>query len=442
MTSDLNKGITSITYNHLNLPTQVYWAADKKIDYLYNAAGQKLKKTVRDGGTIKTVDYLDGFQYAGGILQFFPHGEGYVKATQINESPTNPDYAFNFVFNYTDHLGNVRLSFSKDPVTYQLKIMEENHYYPFGLKHSVYSGSLRDYKEDPAGPGGTILTNVTQTAYQYKYNGKELQDELGLNMYDMDMRQYDPAIGRWVVLDPVIHHSMSPYNAFDNNPVFWADPSGADAMSLIDEMWKRTEDGTNSHWKQSSDENDSKDTEYKNEKGETIAVTDDGSNDVITVPNEMLDGFVENVAWTRQEQLDSEGWNGYWKTEILGFETIEELDNFFGIATSDWSRNKLIKYWQDPTILNWMGYVSAEVIESWLDPVNHLPSPDIKFKQAKGSIKVDASPSLINANKNPWILFNREMGVGKFTKEKFGSSDAAIKARLKEYSNWKTKNGY
>ena len=60
-------------------------------------------------------------------------------------------------------------------------------------------------------------------------NGKELQDELGLNMYDMDMRQYDPAIARWVVLDPVIHHSMSPYNAFDNNPVFWADPSGADA---------------------------------------------------------------------------------------------------------------------------------------------------------------------------------------------------------------------
>src|SRR5690606_17308949 len=76
---DRNKGITSITYNHLNLPTQIYWAADKKIDYLYNAAGQKVKKTVRDGSTIKTVDYLDGFQYAGGILQFFPHAEGYIK---------------------------------------------------------------------------------------------------------------------------------------------------------------------------------------------------------------------------------------------------------------------------------------------------------------------------------------------------------------------------
>lgn len=52
------------------------------------------------------------------------------------------------------------------------------------------------------------------------------------------MRQYDPAIARWVVMDPVIHHSMSPYNAFDNNPVFWADPSGADveASSIMSDI--------------------------------------------------------------------------------------------------------------------------------------------------------------------------------------------------------------
>ena len=46
-------------------------------------------------------------------------------------------------------------------------------------------------------------------------------------MYAMDMRQYDPAIGRWVVQDPIVHFNYSPYSAFDNNPVFWADPSGA-----------------------------------------------------------------------------------------------------------------------------------------------------------------------------------------------------------------------
>ena len=47
----------------------------------------------------------------------------------------------------------------------------------------------------------------------------------------MDMRQLDPAIGRWVVQDPVVHHEFSPYSAFDNNPVYWSDPSGADSQT-------------------------------------------------------------------------------------------------------------------------------------------------------------------------------------------------------------------
>jgi hypothetical protein len=45
----------------------------------------------------------------------------------------------------------------------------------------------------------------------------------------MDVRSYDPAIGRFTSIDPVTHHSMSPYVAFDNNPIYWSDPSGADA---------------------------------------------------------------------------------------------------------------------------------------------------------------------------------------------------------------------
>jgi hypothetical protein len=48
----------------------------------------------------------------------------------------------------------------------------------------------------------------------------------------MDFRDYDPAIARWTGIDPVTHHNMSPYMAFDGNPVFWADPSGADADSI------------------------------------------------------------------------------------------------------------------------------------------------------------------------------------------------------------------
>ena len=77
-----------------------------------------------------------------------------------------------------------------------------------------------------------LSERTTVPGYQYKFNGQEWQHELGLNLYDMDYRDYDPAIGRWTGIDPVTHHSMSPYNGFDNNPVFWADPSGADGHNF------------------------------------------------------------------------------------------------------------------------------------------------------------------------------------------------------------------
>ncbi|SFO38877.1 RHS repeat-associated core domain-containing protein [Paenimyroides ummariense] len=70
--------------------------------------------------------------------------------------------------------------------------------------------------------------------YKYKLNGKEYEDSFGLNIYEMDLRQLDPAIGRWLVQDPVTHHYFSPYSAFDNNPVYWSDPSGADATKILD----------------------------------------------------------------------------------------------------------------------------------------------------------------------------------------------------------------
>ncbi len=73
-------------------------------------------------------------------------------------------------------------------------------------------------------------------------------------MYAMDMRQYDPAIARWVVQDPVVHHNMSPYNAFDNNPVYWADPSGADATSYINFLWNITPQGTSAQYGNTSNE--------------------------------------------------------------------------------------------------------------------------------------------------------------------------------------------
>jgi hypothetical protein len=65
MYRDENKQIVFISYNHLNLPVEILFENGSTIHYLYNAAGQKLRKIVSDIATsgVSTTEYLDGFQY-------------------------------------------------------------------------------------------------------------------------------------------------------------------------------------------------------------------------------------------------------------------------------------------------------------------------------------------------------------------------------------------
>jgi RHS repeat-associated protein len=189
---DKNKSITTpITYNHLNLPTKIIFPTGN-IVYIYTASGQKMQKILTEGASITTTDYLGGYQYQNTVLQFFPTAEGYVKNTPV--SGTN---AYSYVYNYTDHLGNVRLSYTKNPSTNVLTILEENSYYPFGMKHTISNAVVQGQD------------------YKYKYNGKELQDELGLNVYDYGARQYMPDLGRWMQSDPLINDLDFTFNPND-----------------------------------------------------------------------------------------------------------------------------------------------------------------------------------------------------------------------------------
>jgi len=171
------------------------------INYIYNASGQKVEKIVKDGATTITTNYLDGFQYKDNVLEFFPTAEGYVQ---------NENGVLGYVFQYKDHLGNVRVSYKRNAQNV-LEIVEENNYYAFGLLHKGYNhyvpGSVKNF---------------------YKYNGKELQDELGLNFYDYGARNYDPALGRWMNIDPLAEKGRrwSPYNYAMDNPVYFIDPDG------------------------------------------------------------------------------------------------------------------------------------------------------------------------------------------------------------------------
>src|SRR5690554_5800910 len=64
--------------------------------------------------------------------------------------------------------------------------------------------------------------------YQYKFGAKEWQDELGLNIYDFEARNYMPDIVRTTTQDPLADSfaHQSPYSFFNNNPIYFKDPTG------------------------------------------------------------------------------------------------------------------------------------------------------------------------------------------------------------------------
>ena len=224
MTSHKDKGILAMAYNFLNLPNRITFDQTYLVrnvfsgitetrnittSYLFRADGTKLNKIYMYGvgknqsEAYKVTEYLDGFQYEGQgsslritrTLKFVPTSEGYYNFENNK-----------YIYNYTDHLGNVRLSYYNNGSS--IAVLEENNYYPFGMKHEGYNGLAGN------------------SSYQYKYNGKELQTESG--MYDYGARFYMADVGRWGVVDPLAEKMTrhSPYNYTFNNPVKYTDPDG------------------------------------------------------------------------------------------------------------------------------------------------------------------------------------------------------------------------
>ena len=139
---------SKITYNYLNLPSKVHSLITlQDISYLYDASGNKLQKTFNGVNSY----------YRGNVLK--------VDGKQIvltGEGRAVLNGTWGYEYHLKDHLGNTRVSFTAD----NAKVLSAQYtdYYPFGLKMTNNYTIVSDNK--------------------YLYNGKELQDDGGLDWYD------------------------------------------------------------------------------------------------------------------------------------------------------------------------------------------------------------------------------------------------------------------
>ena len=202
LTKDLNKGITNISYNCLNLPSVVTFSDGSTVTYTYAADGTKLKTVHKTGSTTTTTDYCGNVVYENGVQKLLLTDEGYV---------TLSDGKYHYYLK--DHQGNNRVVINQSGT-----VEETNHYYPFG---GVFASS------------GNVQP--------YKYNGKELDAKKGLNWYDYGARHYDAALGRFTTVDPSAenYYSTSPFTYCLNNPLNYIDPLGTDTVDVKDVDWNK-----------------------------------------------------------------------------------------------------------------------------------------------------------------------------------------------------------
>lgn len=116
-----------------------------------------------------------------------------------------------YAFVYLSNDSKTPVFFDNFAVTHvRGRIIEENAYYPYGLKIKGISARAFDKQDN---------------RYGYQGDFSEEEEETGWN--EFDLRMYDPQIGRWTGVDPY-DEFPSPYVGMGCNPINFIDENGGE----------------------------------------------------------------------------------------------------------------------------------------------------------------------------------------------------------------------
>ncbi|HLF62256.1 MAG TPA: RHS repeat-associated core domain-containing protein [Saprospiraceae bacterium] len=276
ITSQSNIGLESAEYNFLDLPKEFEFSTGTIHNY-YTADGQKLMSVTDEDGVGSTTHYYeDGFEYENDKLVSIYHPEGRVVFNGELETEEGiltiyPEWVIR------DHLGNTRVRFVDKDKNGEVDIVKNDtekseligsyHYYPFGM---TMEGKWTEQQGEE---------------YDYKYNGKELEEDLGLRWYDYGARWYDASLGRWTSVDPLadLAPDWSPYRYGFNNPIIYIDEDGLFETRDEAREYKRLHDTQGTIRK--NKETDKFEIHLRGSSGGRITTDEDGNIDgYVTAP--------------------------------------------------------------------------------------------------------------------------------------------------------------
>jgi RHS repeat-associated protein len=140
---------------------------------------------------------------------------GYKLHTAFINAPVNVSRN-GFLYVFVSNESNLAVYFDNLAITHTPgAIVEETHYYPFGLTMSGISSKA-----------AVMMENKRKWNKGSELESKEFSDGSGLELYTTFYRSLDPQLGRFWQIDPKPNEAIGPYAAMDNNPILKNDPLG------------------------------------------------------------------------------------------------------------------------------------------------------------------------------------------------------------------------